>query len=64
MDHSLQEVIEKNEYDYLQAYNIFVKRKENELKGMIDQLSARNQDQKLNDLKMYKLELALSKSRK
>lgn len=48
----------------MQAYNIFVKRKENELKGMIDQLSARNQDQKLNDLKMYKLELALSKSRK
>jgi hypothetical protein len=36
MDQSLQEVIEKNEYDYLQAYNIFVKRKENELKGMID----------------------------
>ena len=31
-----------NELDYMQAYNIFVKRKENELKGVIDQLSARN----------------------
>jgi len=36
MDRSLQGIIDSNEYDYLQAYNIFVKRKEEELKGMID----------------------------
>lgn len=36
LDKNLQGIIDSNEYDYLQAYNIFVKNKEKELKGMID----------------------------
>jgi hypothetical protein len=36
LDKHLQGIIDSNEYDYLQAYNIFVKNKEKELKGMID----------------------------
>ena len=35
MDVKLTRVLRKHEYDYMQAYNIYVKRKENELKGMI-----------------------------
>ena len=63
MDKSIQEVIANNEYDYLQVYNIFVKNKEEELKGMIDKLATRNNDQKLKDQKMYKLEHQLIKMR-
>lgn len=63
MDKSIQDVIANNEYDYLQAYNIFVKNKEEELKGMIDKLATRNNDQKLKDQKMYKLEHQLIKMR-
>ena len=63
MDKSIQDVIVNNEYDYLQAYNIFVKNKEEELKGMIDKLATRNNDQKLKDQKMYKLEHQLIKMR-
>lgn len=44
MDKSIQDVIAANEYDYLQSYNIFVKNKEEELKGLIDKLAARNND--------------------
>jgi len=44
MDKSLQDIIDGNEYDYLQAYNIFVKNKEEELKGMIDKLATRSSD--------------------
>ena len=63
LDKSIQDVIANNEYDYLQAYNIFVKNKEEELKGMIDKLATRNNDQKLKDQKMYKLEHQLIKMR-
>ena len=63
MDKSIQDVIANNEYDYLQAYNIFVKNKEEELKGMIEKLATRNNDQKLKDQKMYKLEHQLIKMR-
>jgi len=44
MDQKLTRVLRKHEYDYMQAYNIYVKRKENELKGMISQLNAKNSD--------------------
>lgn len=36
LDKNLQGIIESNEYDYMQAYNIFVKKKEEELKGLIE----------------------------
>jgi hypothetical protein len=33
----------------MQAYNIFVKKKEEELRNLIDQLAMRSNDQKLKD---------------
>jgi hypothetical protein len=36
MDKNLQGIIDSNEYDYMQAYNIFVKKKEEELRELID----------------------------
>ena len=63
MDKNIQDVIASNEYDYLQAYNIFVKNKEEELKSTISKLASRNNDQKLKDQKMYKLEHQLIKMR-
>lgn len=35
LDSSLNQVLRKQEYEYLQAYNIYVKRKEKELKNLI-----------------------------
>jgi len=36
MDKNLQGIIDLNEYDYMQAYNIFVKKKEEELRDLIE----------------------------
>ena len=35
LDQNLNNVLRKQEYEYLQAYNIYVKRKEKELKELI-----------------------------
>ena len=36
MDKNLQGIIDLSEYDYMQAYNIFVKKKEEELRDLIE----------------------------
>ena len=43
LDKNLNRVLEKQEYEYLQAYNIYVKRKEKKLREMIEQ--QKNSDQ-------------------
>lgn len=57
MESSLQKVLQKHELEYMQAYNIYVKRKETELKKLIDDITNRLGDKVANDKKMKRLEL-------
>mgnify|MGYP004582900631 CR=1 FL=1 len=50
-------MLEQHELEYMQAYNIFVKRKETELKRLIDDITNRLGDKVQNDKKMKRLEL-------
>jgi len=49
--------LKKHELEYLQAYNLFVKRKEVELKELIDEITNRLGDKLTNDSKIKRLEL-------
>lgn len=49
MGSSIGKIIEAHEYEYLQAYNLFVKRKENELKDFVDKMDKRHGDTKIFD---------------
>ena len=48
LDCKLNRVLMKQEYDYLKGYNIYVKRKEKELRDLIQKLSDRNNSQNMN----------------
>ncbi len=50
-------MLSKHELEYMQAYNIFVKNKETELKRLIDDITNRLGDKVANDNRMKKLEL-------
>ena len=63
MDKSMNVVLKKQEYEYLQAYNIHVKRKEGELRDLIHQMNARNTDTSKKDLKIKNLEKHLTTAR-
>lgn len=56
MTTGMRRMLEKHEYEYLQAYNIFVKNKEKELKDFITEMESRSDDKKAMDLKIRKLE--------
>jgi hypothetical protein len=49
-------VLQKHELEYMQAYNIYVKRKETELKQLINDISTRLGDSVANDKKIKRLE--------
>lgn len=57
LESSLAKVLQKHELEYMQAYNIYVKRKETELKKLIDDITNRLGDKVANDKKMKRLEL-------
>lgn len=57
MENSIQKLFEKHELEYMQAYNIFVKNRENELKRLIDDVTNQLGDKVKNDKKMKRLEL-------
>ena len=46
----------KQEYEYLKSYNIYVKRKEKELRELIDKLNKKNSNNTLKDEKINNLE--------
>jgi chromosome segregation ATPase len=55
LDVKLNRVLAKQEYEYLKGYNIYVKKKEKELRQLIDTLNKKNstsntKDQKINEL--------------
>lgn len=56
LDDSLNKVLRKQEYEYLQAYNIYVKRKEKELRGLIDTLNEKNSNNNFKDARIKQLE--------
>lgn len=53
----------KQEYEYLQAYNIYVKRKEKELRELIDALNLKNSNNNIKDHKITQLEITIDQMR-
>lgn len=56
LDKKLNRVLAKQEYEYLKGYNIYVKRKEKELRELIDKLNEKNSNNTLKDEKINNLE--------
>lgn len=56
LDVKLNRVLAKQEYDYLQGYNIYVKRKEKELRELIHKLSEKNNNTSFKDEKLNSME--------
>ena len=56
LDDKLNLVLAKQEYEYLKSYNIYVKRKEKELRELIDKLNKKNSNNTLKDEKINNLE--------
>jgi len=57
-------VLRKQEYEYLQAYNIYVKRKENELRTLITALDEKNSNNNFKDARISQLEVTINQMRK
>ena len=55
-------MIKKHEYDYMAVYNIYVKKKENELKQKIKEMQ-KSSNTENKDAYIAKLELSLGKLR-
>ena len=49
-------MLAKQEYEYLKGYNIYVKRKEKELRELIEKLNEKNSNNTLKDEKINNLE--------
>ena len=56
LDKKLNRVLQKQEYEYLKGYNIYVKRKEKELRDLIEKLNEKNSNNTLKDEKINNLE--------
>jgi rubrerythrin len=52
IDQNIAKVLEKHEYEYMQAYNVFVKHKESEVKSLIDKITERTGDKQANEAKL------------
>lgn len=63
LDSKLNRVLAKQEYDYLKGYNIYVKRKEKELRDLIQKLSDKNQTSTFKDDRMGQMEKEILKMR-
>jgi hypothetical protein len=59
LDQSLNQVLRKQEYEYLQAYNIYVRRKEKELRGLIQALSDKNSTNNIKETRISQLEVTV-----
>lgn len=64
LDVKLNQVLKKQEYEYLQAYNIYVKRKEKELRELIAALDEKNSNNNIKDMRISQLEVSLEQMRK
>ena len=59
LDTSLNKVLRKQEYEYLQAYNIYVKRKEKELMQLVGALNEKNSNNNIKDVRIGHLEMTI-----
>ena len=51
----MNRILSKHEYEYLQAYNIYVKRKEKELTKLVQTMHEHNSNSQVKDQKINKL---------
>lgn len=56
IDKHLSEVVKKHEMQYLEAYNIYVKKKEQELHTIIQKMYDKNNNIPIKDAKIMRLE--------
>ena len=63
LDDKLNLLLAKQEYEYLKSYNIYVKRKEQELRDLINKLNERNANSTLKDDKINNLEKTIQSIR-
>lgn len=63
LDEKLNRVLAKQEYEYLKGYNVYVKRKEKELRELIEALQERNSNNTLKDEKIINLEKTIQSIR-
>ena len=63
LDVKLNRVVNKQEFDYLSGYQLFVQKKTNELRQIIDQLNEKNANTSIKDEKIVELELIINKLR-
>ena len=63
LDEKLNLVLAKQEYEYLKGYNIYVKRKEKELRELICKLNEKNSNNTLKDEKINNLEKTIASIR-
>lgn len=64
LDSNLNNVLRKQEYEYLQAYNIYVKRKEKELKELIYTLHEKNSNNNIKEMRINQMEVTIDQMRK
>ena len=63
LDEKLNILLAKQEYEYLKSYNIYVKRKEQELRDLINKLNERNANSTMKDDKINNLEKTIQSIR-
>ena len=63
LDEKLNLVLAKQEYEYLKGYNLYIKRKEKELRDLIEKLNEKNSNNTLKDEKINQLEKAVDSLR-
>ena len=63
LDEKLNDVLAQQEFEYLKSYNIYVKRKEKDLRDMIDKLNLKNSNNTLKDDKINMLEKTIASYR-
>ena len=63
LDVKLNRVLAKQEFDYLKGYNVYVKRKERELRDLIVKMNEKNSNSTIKDEKILQLEHVISKIR-
>jgi hypothetical protein len=64
MDSTVAGILRKHEYEYMQAINIYIIRKETDLRQLIHDFQAKSTNINLKDQKIIKLENTISKLRK
>lgn len=63
LDVKLNRVLAKQEYEYLKGYNIYVKKKEKELRQLIDTLNKKNSTSNTKDQKIIELNSTIQRIR-